>query len=79
MLKRARHTRQRPGRLCDNPNHFNKYIASKVNVKNAKPFEVCGVDILARNDATTIGQKIKDGRLPLEQQKNRYIKDEESD
>ena len=43
-LKRARHTKYRPGRLCGDLELFQKHIASKQNWKNAKPCEVCGLD-----------------------------------
>eukprot|EP00957_Ditylum_brightwellii_P063134 4792075-Ditylum_brightwellii.AAC.1 len=43
-LTRTRYTRLMQGRLCDNIDHFNKHIASEVNMKNMKILKVRGVD-----------------------------------
>eukprot|EP00957_Ditylum_brightwellii_P163546 12452098-Ditylum_brightwellii.AAC.1 len=85
--------RHRPGRSCDNFDHFNKQFASKVNVKNPKVYRVCGVNscnkcglwnVSAVNDATLIGKKRQPWRVPCGMaEKNKmmikYLTDEESD
>eukprot|EP00957_Ditylum_brightwellii_P149653 11395815-Ditylum_brightwellii.AAC.1 len=35
-MKRARHTRHTPGRLCGNLDHFSKCTTSKISAKNPK-------------------------------------------
>eukprot|EP00957_Ditylum_brightwellii_P134804 10277883-Ditylum_brightwellii.AAC.1 len=42
-IKRARHTKYRPGQLCLNISDSQKHFNSKKKVKNPNPCEVCGV------------------------------------
>ena len=43
-FKKERHTRHKEGRICGDLENFQIIVLTKVNLKNPKAFELCGID-----------------------------------